>query len=109
MQYVSRQVGGDGKSWSGKSAATRTNPARTSLEIFQLFNVGWHQNHAESRSAGRFWIMERLFLIEFNIREVIETLVLKNVAKRASQRVKRTSGARVMIIVGRSVYDTGYW
>ena len=53
--------------------------------------------------------MERLFLIEFNIREVIETLVLKNVAKRASQRVKRTSGARVMIIVGRSVYDTRYW
>ena len=80
MQYVSRQVGDDGKSWSGKSAATRKNPARTPLEICQLFNVGWHQNHAESRSAGRFWIMERLFLIEFNIREVIETLVLNNVS-----------------------------
>ena len=59
--------------------------------------------------AARFLNMERLFLIEFNIREVIETLELKIVAKRASQRVKRTSGARVMIIVGRSVYDTRYW
>ena len=98
MNNKSRQVGGDGKSWSSKSAATRKNPARTPLEICQLFNVGWHQNHAESRSAGRFLIMERLFLIEFNIREVIETVVSK-----------RMSGARVRIIVGRSVYDTGYW
>ena len=30
--------------------------------------------------AARFLNMERLFLIEFNIREVIETLVLNNVS-----------------------------
>ena len=46
-----------------------------------------------------------LFLIEFNVRDVLESLALKNVSERASQHVKRTSGARVMISVGRSVYD----
>ena len=45
---------------------------------------------------------EFFFLFEFNVRDVSESLVLQNASQRASQHVKRISGARVMIIVGRS-------
>ena len=75
------------------------------IQILAIFDVDWYQNHAKTWSGGRFLIMDNFFLIEFNVRDVLESLVLKNASQRASQHVKRTSGARVMIIGGRSVYD----
>ena len=39
----------------------------------------------------------------FSLKSMLELLVLKNAAECTRQRLKRTSGARVMIIFGRSV------
>ena len=41
--------------------------------------------------------------LDSSIRSMLEHLVLKNAMECTSQRLKRTSGARVMIIFGRSV------
>ena len=44
-----------------------------------------------------------VFSVQLSIETTLERLVLRNAAQRTSQHVKRTSGARVMIIFGRSI------
>ena len=46
---------------------------------------------------------ETLIWLDLSIRSMLERLVLKNAAECTSQRLKWTSGARVMIIFGRLV------
>ena len=69
-----------------------------SVQILVLFYVDWSRNHAKTWSGGRFFIPKDVFLMKSSVGTVLESLVLKNDSKRASQHVKRTSGARVMIM-----------
>ena len=54
-------------------------------------------------SFSIFFVYKRSFSLELSIGSVLELLVLKNGAECISQRLKWTSGARVMIFFGRSV------
>ena len=47
-------------------------------------------------------------LVDLSIGSVLERLVLKNDAECTSQRLKCTSGARVMIIFGRGHYGSNF-
>ena len=54
-------------------------------------------------SFSIFVVYKQSFSLELSIGGVLELLILKNGVECSSQRLKWTSGARVMIIFGRSV------